>query len=328
MCIERNKSHKIIFVSTTFGKVYLPLPTPQGKRLLIKDIGHYLLPPDQKPVSIAPSLDFKRRGVGTPTNGVTNGVSKDDVAATDTNAAQEYIDPSAPSLYPYSTSPEPNNPTGLPLSVLQSFHWTFLIRHPRSSIPSYYRCTVPPLCDTTGFYNYMPSEAGYGELRRLFTYLRDVGVIASEPSSSSSFDAAAAATPSDEKEEKENPATTTTSAVKICVVDADDLLDNPAGIVKAFCQSTGLEYHPGMLTWDTEEDRRQAKEAFEKWNGFHDDAMESTGLRQRVHVSFCFVLFSFLFRPFFLFFFFSFSFGSIPIHTYIHLFESHELSTT
>ena len=41
-----------------------------------------------------------------------------------------------------------------------------------------------------------------------------------------------------------------------------------------------------MLKWDTEEDARQAKEAFEKWNGFHDDAMHSTELKKRVHVSF------------------------------------------
>ena len=88
--------------------------------------------------------------------------------------------------------------------------------------------------------------------------------------------------------------------------DADDLLDNPQGIIKAFCETTGVEYDPGMLKWDTEEDARQAKEAFEKWNGFHDDAMHSTELKKRVHVCFfppfvfpcVFVLFLFFFPPF------------------------------
>ncbi|KAK3364958.1 hypothetical protein B0T24DRAFT_670448 [Lasiosphaeria ovina] len=49
--------------------------------------------------------------------------------------------------------------------------------YPRRAIPSYYRCTVPPLDKVTGFYHFMPSEAGYDELRRLFGYLRDQGII-------------------------------------------------------------------------------------------------------------------------------------------------------
>jgi hypothetical protein len=39
-----------------------------------------------------------------------------------------------------------------------------------------------------------------------------------------------------------------------------------------------------MLYWDTEEDQAAAKEAFEKWRGFHEDAIDSTNLRARTHV--------------------------------------------
>lgn len=36
-----------------------------------------------------------------------------------------------------------------------------------------------------------------------------------------------------------------------------------------------------MLVWDTEEAHNRAKQAFEKWKGFHNDAIESTSLKPR-----------------------------------------------
>jgi hypothetical protein len=41
-----------------------------------------------------------------------------------------------------------------------------------------------------------------------------------------------------------------------------------------------------MLNWDNEVDQENAKMAFEKWPGFHDDAIDSTELRPRKVVSF------------------------------------------
>lgn len=120
----------------------------------------------------------------------------------------------------------------------------------------------------------MPSEAGYDELRRVFDYLRVQKQVG--PASARNYEG-----PLGDGE------------VSITVVDADDLLDNPEGIIKAYCKEVGLEYDPGMLEWDTEIDHKQAKDAFEKWNGFHNDAIESTSLKPRTHVSgpfpcFCF----------------------------------------
>lgn len=71
--------------------------------------------------------------------------------------------------YPYNTDPEPGNPTVMPTEIWSQFHFAFLIRDPHFSVPSYYRCTIPPLDDVTGFYNYDPSEAGYDEVRRTLT---------------------------------------------------------------------------------------------------------------------------------------------------------------
>ncbi|KAI9646059.1 hypothetical protein NHQ30_005497 [Ciborinia camelliae] len=241
-----------------------------GKRLFIKDIIHYLVPPQGKPATIAPSLGGKsiKQVVGTngETNGVpngetngVNGVSNGETDSHNTNGT------SNKSPYPYDTLAEPGNPTVVPAEILKQFHFTFLIRHPRSSISSYYRCTIPPLDKVTGFYNFMPEEAGYDELRRVFDFLRSHHQVG--PS--------LAGTPESASEKL------TDGEVSITVIDADDLLDNPEGIIKAFCREVGLEFDAHMLVWDSEEHHRKAREEFEKWRGFHDDAINSTSLKAR-----------------------------------------------
>ncbi|KAI4261460.1 MAG: hypothetical protein L6R42_003339 [Xanthoria sp. 1 TBL-2021] len=249
--------------------------TSEGKRLLIKDMAYYLFPPEASPASIAPSVGRVKRGVGTTEaviNGTTNGTTK------------------AP--YPYDTDAEPNNPTVIPRDTLGKFHFTFLIRHPRSSIPSYYRCCVPPLDKVTGFYDFMPSEAGYDELRRLFDYLRSIGQVGpetagenpNEGSASNGVDLSNGVSSNGVSSNGvSSNGVSSSNSVEVCVIDADDLLDNPAGIVEAFCKSTGIEFTPDMLEWNTEADQQQAEEAFGKWRGFHDDAMNSCDLKPRQH---------------------------------------------
>lgn len=144
---------------------------------------------------------------------------------------------------------EEDNPTVLPLEVLKQFQFTFLIRHPRRAVPSYYRCTVPPLDEVTGFYHFMPNEAGYEELVTLFDFLLKKGVI-----------------------DKDN----------LVVVDADDLLDNPEKTIRLYCEKTGIDFKPEMLEW-SDNDKSHARIAFEKWNGFHNDAIKSSSLRPRTH---------------------------------------------
>ena len=229
----------------------------QGKRLFIKDIVHYLVPPKGGAPSIAPSLERKGQGIGT------DKVSNEETSTSNGRAP-----------YPYATRAEPGNPTVVPANVLDHFHFSFLIRHPRYSIPSYYRCTVPPLDEVTGFRNFMPSEAGYDEVRRVFDYLRSIGQIGPDVATHN----VQGCRPSDYGENG------STDRIQICIVDADDLLDNPKGIIEAYCKSVGIEFDEKMLRWDSEEDRQQAKHAFEKWPGFHDDAIHSTDLKPRLHV--------------------------------------------
>lgn len=293
------------FTCSIFGRLRFSIShqintTLQGKRVFIKDITHYLAPPHGKPASIAPSLAGPpKRGVGTNgavTNGVANGITNG-VATTNSNGTNGHItngnatnghaanghatngnvtngnvtngNATSSAPYPYNTEAEPGNPTVVPEEILKKFHFTFLIRHPRSSIPSYFRCTIPPLNKVTGFYDFDPSEAGYDELRRVFDFLKSRGHVG--PAIAGKYEGSL---PNGE--------------VSITMIDADDLLDNPNGIIEAYCKEVGMDYDPGMLNWDTEEDHAQAKRAFEKWRGFHNDAIESCSLKPRdsKHVSY------------------------------------------
>lgn len=157
------------------------------------------------------------------------------------------------------------NPTVMPKDVLSQFHFAFLIRHPRRAIPSYYRCTVPPLDEVTGFHDFMPSEAGYDELRRLFDYLKDEGLIGP----------ARAGQPAGQAPRPDE--------VRITVIDADDLLDKPEEVIRAFCVETGIDFSPDMLAWKDEQNQQRAVKAFEKWKGFHNDAIDSDSLKPRKH---------------------------------------------
>lgn len=98
----------------------------------------------------------------------------------------------------------------------------------------------------------MPSEAGYAELRRVFDYLLSQGQVGPKIAGQG-------------KSDRHMLSNELTQEVEVCVIDADDLLDNPTDVIEAFCTSVGLDYDPKMLKWDTEEEQQQARHAFEKW---------------------------------------------------------------
>lgn len=148
---------------------------------------------------------------------------------------------------------EPDNPTALPLEVLKKFRWTFIIRHPRSSIPSLYRLSMPSRREATKFDYFLSSEAGYNELRRLFDFLLSQQVI---------------------------------DRGNICLVNADDLLAQPEKVTEAYCKAIDVNFKPEMLHWDTEEDDAHVREVFAAphWQAFHHDAMTSRGLNARTGI--------------------------------------------
>ena len=187
--------------------------------------------------------------------------------------------------YPYNTDPEPGNPTVMPTEIWSQFHFAFLIRDPHFSVPSYYRCTIPPLDDVTGFYNYDPSEAGYDEVRRTFDYLRSVGLVGPHVATHDDEGSAGGEGDGSLKPVVPGIGESRESGAEICVVDADEMMEKPAPTIEAFCRSVGMTYDPAMLNWDTDEDHQFAREAFEKWRGFHNDAIESKGLETKEPVS-------------------------------------------
>ena len=153
----------------------------------------------------------------------------------------------APSLA--KNGEEPDNPTVIPLDVLKRFQFTFLIRHPRRSVPSYWRCTIPPLNEVSGWDYFEPNEMGYDELVRFFDYGVKQGLI-----------------------DKQH----------LTVVDADDLLDHPEEVIRQFCERTGIDFKKSMLVWD-DDDQQHAEEQFSKWNGFHSDVLGTRELKARTH---------------------------------------------
>lgn len=65
------------------------------------------------------------------------------------------------------------------------------------------------------------------------------------------------------------------------MIDADDLLDQPKEVMRKYCESVGLDFKESMLGWGENGD---GCSKFDKWKGFHNDAIESVGLKPREHV--------------------------------------------
>lgn len=124
-----------------------------------------------------------------------------------------------------------------------------------------------------GWTYFDPSEAGYLELRQLFDFVRERGIIGPRVASSSNSGTTNGVY-----------GATSNGHVEICVVDADDMLDDPYGIIAAYCKSVGIPFSESMLKW-SEEDQHRAKLQFEGWKGFHEDAILSNELKPRAHVS-------------------------------------------
>ncbi|KAL8836440.1 MAG: hypothetical protein Q9170_002928 [Blastenia crenularia] len=147
---------------------------------------------------------------------------------------------------------EPPNPSLFPTSILRSFRFVFLIRKPSAAIPSLHRCFIPPLSSLTEMHTIDATELGYRELRLLFDYLYP-------------------------------PASRTSSAPdgQPILIDADDLLANPEAIIRSVCDRLSFPFSSSMLSWPSKEDHDFAYSLFEKYAGYHQDALDSTGLEPK-----------------------------------------------
>lgn len=113
-------------------------------------------------------------------------------------------------------APDPSTPPSsllVPTDALLSptVHHTFLIRTPYKAIPSYHRLCYPS--SPTGFEYWDPAEAGFREERLLFDLLRAEGRVP-------------------------------------LVIDSEDLLRDPEGTMRMWCEDSGIEFDKEMLSWD------------------------------------------------------------------------------
>ncbi|KAL8975824.1 MAG: hypothetical protein Q9205_008053 [Flavoplaca limonia] len=145
------------------------------------------------------------------------------------------------SLQAQNLSNKSPNPTLLPTEIIESFKFVFLIRSPSAAIPSLYRCFIPPLSAQTEDTMLDPTELGYRELRILFNYLPDK------------------------------------DGVVPLVIDADDLLADPEAILRPLCDDLEIPYSSSMLEWPAPEDHTFALSLFQKFAGYHEDALNSKG---------------------------------------------------
>ncbi|GAA5873897.1 hypothetical protein JCM8547_008634 [Rhodosporidiobolus lusitaniae] len=60
------------------------------------------------------------------------------------------------------------------------------------------------------------------------------------------------------------------------LVEAEELLKRPVEVVKMWCKEVGIEFTEDMLDWED-----AAHGHFDKWPGFHNDAIKSKGVGKR-----------------------------------------------
>ena len=118
---------------------------------------------------------------------------------------------------------------------------SFMIRHPAKAISSlYYKSCIDN--EKTGYTHFDPAEAGFTAMQALMEY----------------FDAHPECPP-------------------YCIIDADDLLEDPEGIMQAYCDFLGLPFDTSMLSWQP----GPVPELASPWSGWTDDVQASSGIRKR-----------------------------------------------
>jgi hypothetical protein len=112
---------------------------------------------------------------------------------------------------------------------------SFMIRHPAKAIASLYHKSCIDN-EKTGYTHFDPAEAGYAAMAALLEHL---------------------------------------DAVPECpppvILDADDLLEDPDGLMAAYCAACGLPYDSSMLSWAP----GPVPELASPWKGWTDDVQAS-----------------------------------------------------
>ena len=121
----------------------------------------------------------------------------------------------------------------------KNFKHTFLIRNPNKAVLSSYKGVASPKLTTWDFFD--PVEGGFKPMFEFFQFVRSH----LDPSP--------------------------------VVVDADDLLDNPEGIMQSYCEALGLEYQENMTKWNPGPVPSWENCPCMCW-GWHDVVLKSSGI--------------------------------------------------
>ena len=118
---------------------------------------------------------------------------------------------------------------------------SFMIRHPAKAISSlYYKSCIDN--EKTGYTHFDPVEAGFSAMRSLYRHLQQIP-----------------------------------EAGELVVIDADDLLEDPAGVMEAYCAALGLPFDTSMLSWTP----GPVPELASPFQGWTDDVQQSSGIQRR-----------------------------------------------
>ena len=126
----------------------------------------------------------------------------------------------------------------------KNFKHTFIIRNPKRAVFSLYKAMTNP--KLTGWDSFDPVQAGFKQMYEFFQFVRSH----LDPSP--------------------------------VVVDSDDLVDNPQGILQSYCDELGLEYQENMTKW-TPVSTLTPNCCF-SW-GWHEAALKSSGFIPRKNES-------------------------------------------
>lgn len=126
---------------------------------------------------------------------------------------------------------------------------SFIIRHPAKAIASLYSKSCVDN-EKTGYTHFDPAEAGFTAMGQILEHVEQLarGVEGAPP---------------------------------IVIIDADDLLEDPEGIMAAYCDAVGLPFDRSMLSWQP----GPIKELESPWSGWTDDVVNSSGITRRAKSS-------------------------------------------
>jgi len=122
---------------------------------------------------------------------------------------------------------------------------SFIIRHPAKAISSlYFKSCIDNV--KTGYTHFDSAEAGFTAMEAIREHI------------------------------EKQP-----GAPQCVIIDADDLLDDPEGVMRAYSAAVGLPFESSMLSWQP----GPVKELESPWSGWTDDVVNSSGISRRIKKS-------------------------------------------